>query len=162
MTSRDLRTPRYSPPLAIQELEDDFKQRLSIPHVDPYLDHEKWMTVCHLWTGKPDSSGVFYIRAGGVRIEVRRYAWLLKIGAIPDGFYPRPLDECNPMCVRHSHMTLRPRRSAKLVITPKLKQDLSYFRYEHQPQWPVSELARVFGIGERRVYDLTYDRHRAA
>lgn len=105
---------------------------------------------CKLWTGRVGSNGYGWLQINGKKVDVARYYWKRKNGAVPEG--ARLARACkNKLCIEPTHMKLK--FSALRDMLELLKANID------------TEECFVWSVGKRsslRIGDKNYGASRLA
>lgn len=129
----------------------------TMPGISPDSDqlaHAHW-----LWNGETRRDGLMVFNAKGYRWPARKYIWRLIVGPVPTGMIVKPF--CSePGCISPRHLRLEKRGSRRQVLTPKMRADIISLHQGTGASSPISvkELAPLFEVSERYIYQLLRDR----
>lgn len=150
-------TPGWVVPEKIRNYEARFLALVVQPEGEDHFwnDTDAWYAECWPWMGKPDKSGQYFIRVHGMKIQIQRFMWLLRIGDVPKGLFPKPAACGLKNCVAPHHLALQNRQgSSERKIDDEM--ELLICKLYHEPSapgcgWPVSRLAEKFMVSDTTI-----------
>ena len=154
------RTLHYTPPESYKVYWGRFYNRVGLPGGDP-MDDEAYFDRCWPWLGRPRATGQLFFHVSGVPTQVHRFAWILRIGAMPDTHVARPV--CgSPTCVNHTHLIRRPRHGRGNPLDDRARADIRELFLTTTGTFTARELAKIFAVSERRIYQIVEGLDRGA